>query len=261
MRRLLFISLAALSLTMASQAYAIRESILTEPVFLDFSLGMGVKFETGDYGTDLTIDTWQIPLFIEWSPLQRLALSLEIPFVYQSISTQTAMGGPGSTETVTESGLDDITFGATCTLFNEEKYTPRLLALLYSKFPTADEQKGLGTGEFDWGGGVGIGKIFGRWSTYAETLYILPGSPEFFPLDNYWEWLASASFRVSSSLRPGISLSGGTAAIAGRDNPLEIKVRLSGLSGDLTSYSIYISRGLSESSPDWGIGIFGYLDF
>ena len=58
MRQLLFISLSTLSLSMASQAYAIRESTLTEPLFLDFSLGTGVKFETADYGTELDIDTW-----------------------------------------------------------------------------------------------------------------------------------------------------------------------------------------------------------
>ena len=153
MRQLLFISLTALSLTMASQAYAIRESTLTEPLFLDFSLGTGVKLETADYGTELDIDTWQVPLFIEWTPFQRLALSLEIPFVYQSITVATGIGGSGPAATTSsESGLDDITFGATCTLFNEQRNTPRLLALLYTKFPKADEQKGLGTGEFDWGG-------------------------------------------------------------------------------------------------------------
>jgi len=261
MRQRIFIALTALLLSFATHAHAIRETTLTKPVFLNFSLGTGIKFETGDYDTEQEVDTWQIPLFIEWSPVQRLALSLEIPFVYQNISTEPGMIGPGSTEDVSESGLDDIIFNATGTLLNEKRRTPRLLALLYTKFPTADEQKGLGTGEFDWGGGIGIGKKFGDWSTYAEALYILPGDPEFYPLDNYWEWLASASFRASASLRPGISLSGGTAAIAGRDKPLEIKAKLSGLSGELTSYSIYISRGLSESSPDWGIGIFGYLDF
>ena len=74
-----------------------------------------------------------------------------------------------------------------------------------------------------------FGKKFGGWSTYAEALYILPGSSRSYDPDAYWEWLVSLSYRVSANLRPGISLSGGTAPFDGAEDPLEVKARLSGL--------------------------------
>ena len=160
-----------------------------------------------------------------------------------------------------ESGLGDITLDAAITLIKAEKRSPRLLALLYSKLPTADEDKGLGTGEFDWGAGLGIGNRFDNWSIYGEILAIQPGTSETYDPDNYLEWLLSLSYRIKAGLRPGISLSGGTAAFDGVDDPLEFKARLSGISGDNSSYSLYLARGLSDASPDWGFGIFGYLDF
>ncbi len=263
MRRMTIILMTILLFFLTPNAYAISEYDLIEPVALNVSFGTGFEFFSGDYGTGETIDTWQIPLLLEWGPRPRLGLSIEIPFIHQSSSnSQTVMIGRRATETTSsESGLGDTSVDANVTLFSESVRSPRLLALLYAKLPTADEQKGLGTGEFDWGSGVGIGKRFGAWSTYAEGLYVLAGSSDLYPMDDYWSWLASISYRVSTTLRPGLSLSGGTAAFAGNDGPLEIKARLSGLGGERTSYSFYLSRGLSDGSPDWGVGLFGYLDF
>ena len=260
-----------------SPAGAISEYELTEHEFLNLSLGLGFEFESGDYGTGSTIDTWRIPLLVAWTPLDRLTLSLEVPYIDQSSTSETVHFG-GSTmprrrmtatgtfpsasgSNSSESGLGDISLDATFTLIQADRQSPFLLALLYSKLPTADEDKGLGTGEFDWGAGLGIGNRLGNWSTYGEILAIQPGTSEVYAPDNYLEWLLSLSYRVKAGLRPGISLSGGTAAFDGADDPLEIKARLSGISGEKSSYSLYLARGLSDASPDWGIGVFGYLDF
>jgi hypothetical protein len=275
--RPLLVTLAALSLCLSPHAYAISAYDLLEPTSLNLSLGTGFEFETGEYGTNQSVDSWKIPLLLEWAPHERFGLALEIPYVRQSSSATTVMlggmrtplrrgsgtpGGSGSTGTTrSQAGLGDITLNASITLLPETEPAPRLLALLYAKLPTADEQQGLGTGEFDWGGGLGIGRKFDNWSTYAEARYILPGSSETYAPDAYWEWLAALSYRINSSLRPGLAISGGSAPFDGADNPLEIKARLSGLSGEQTSYSLYLARGLSDASPDWGVGIFGYLDF
>jgi len=270
---LIWALLAALLCSFAPSARAISELDLLEPETLNLSLGTGFEFETGDYGTDRTIDIWRVPLLIEWAPVERLALSLEIPYLHQSNTGTTVLlggmprrrnrlaGSGGSTTTSSQSGLGDVTLDASLTLLQEGAQTPRLLGLVYAKLPTADEDKGLGTGEFDFGGGLGLGKKFGLWSAYGEAQYILPGTSSTFDPDRYWEWLAALSYRTGSALRPGISLSGGTSPFAGADDPLEVKARLGGLGGEHSSYSIYLSRGLSDASPDWGLGIFGYLDF
>jgi len=271
--------LAALFITLPAGGTAASLLDPSEPASFNLSLGCGLQYESGDYATGRNLEAWKVPLLIEWAPLERLMLAVEIPYLYQSHTGSTVVvggtptpvrrgadttGGTGTPSVgVTESadsGLGDINLTASVTLLKEQTKAPRVFAHLYAKLPSADERKGLGTGEFDWGGGLGIGKRLGDWSTYAEALYILPGTSERYAPDPYWEWLASLSYRLSANLRPGLSVSGGSAPFAGTDNPLELKARLTGLSGDFTSYSLYILRGLSEASPDWGFGCIVYFD-
>lgn len=278
--------LAVLLLAFAVPVHAISEFDLIKPELLKFSIGLGYEYETGDYGTGEDIDTWRVPLLIEWSPHDRFSLAVEIPYVRQSRTGETILlggapaptrpghgngkmsnGDPAETTTTTsettdsESGLGDITVDASVVLLKEEGHSPRLLGLLYAKLPTADEDKGLGTGEFDWGGGLGIGKRFSNWSVYAEALYIEPGTSDRYDPDGYWEWLAALSYRPGGNLLPGLSLSGGTAPFDGADDPLEVKFRLGVITGEQTSLSLYVARGLSDGSPEWAAGIFGYFDF
>lgn len=263
-----------------------------EPDRLDYlyvSLGTGIEYESGDYGTDSTTELWRVPLIFEWAPTARFGLAMEIPFIrlewtgetiliagtpmptgHGSGSGSGSMFGSDGEETMTTtvvntkqsaSGLGDMTLDSYLTLLPGTEQTPQINALLYAKFPTGDEKEGFGTGEFDWGVGLGLRQRFTDWSFYAEAMAIQPGTSADYDPDSYWDWLLSLSYRVSSSVRPGVSLSGGSAPFAGADDPLELKLKLSGLTGDHTSYSLYLSRGLSDASPDWGCGIFGYLDF
>lgn len=248
------------------------------------SLGLGFEFATGDYGTDETTDSYKIPLMVNYYPNDRLAFELEIPYIYQSNSTTVTLGGmrfpahdeggqhspghgdAGTSTTSTnlsdsQSGLGDITLTASYILLDEQGKLPLVRPLLYAKFPTADEDDGLGTGEFDYGGGLGVAKWFGKWSTYLEGMYILPGSTGNFDPDNYWTYLFSTSYRLTDTLRPGASLSGGTAAFDEASDPLEAKLKLSYWASDRASLGGYLAKGLSDASPDFGAGIFGFVSF
>ena len=255
-----------------------------EPEYINLSIGTGIKYESGDYGTDSTSELLRVPLILEWSPSERFGFALEIPFLRLDSSGETVLIGgtptptgngkgmmhandSGDTVTTTtietshsESGLGDVTLDTYLTLLKSSQQNPQLSALLYAKFPTGDEKKGLGSGEFDWGVGMGLRKRLTDFSFYAEAMHVVPGTSTNYDPDSYWDWLLSLSYRVRSNLRPGISLSGGTAPFDGADSPLEVKIKLSGLTGDHARYNLYLSRGLSDASPDWGVGIFGYLD-
>ncbi|PLX81491.1 MAG: hypothetical protein C0616_04100 [Desulfuromonas sp.] len=281
-------AVVAVTLLCAVASTATAADTTAQPMPLNMAIGSGIEYQSGDYGTGDTVTNWRVPLLLEWLPHRRFSLTAEIPYVHQSRTAETVLlggtptptrqqrgsgrmsGGTNmgdSTTTVTEvettdseGGLGDITLDAALTLVEERTNWPRLNGLLYAKLPTADEEKGLGTGEFDWGAGFGLRKEFDKLSAYGELLWISPGSSDDYDPDSYLEWLASLSYRVGS-VRPGISLSGGTAPFDDADDPLEVKLRLGGLAGDHGSYSLYLARGLSDGSPDWGVGLFGYLDF
>ncbi|MDT8419432.1 MAG: transporter [Desulfuromonadales bacterium] len=284
MRQPISFFLFIVCLCLAAQGWAASDEKQLEPEYLNLSIGTGLTYESGDYGTGSTSELLRVPLIVEWSPSERFGFALEIPFLRLDFTAETVLIGgtptpTGSrkgqmhgsdsmgTETMStvetshsESGLGDITLDTYLTLLKGSPQHPQLTGLLYAKLPTGDEKRGLGSGEFDWGVGMGVRKRFAELSFYAEAMRVVPGTSTNYDPDSYWDWLLSLSYRVRSNLRPGMSLSGGTAPFDGADNPLEVKLKLSGLSGKRTSYNLYLSRGLSDASPDWGFGIFGYLD-
>lgn len=238
------------------------------------SLGIGAEFESGSYGSGSTVETWRIPLLVQWTPQERVGLILEIPYLHQSGGGETVllggrrmtlrdsgMGGRRSSVSETRSGLGDITLDVDVKLLLEDGATPRVSVLAYAKLPTADRDKGLGTGEFDWGAGLGIGKTFGVWALRGKALYVLPGSSALYDASAYWDWSVGLGYLGGTELYPELALSGGTAAFAGEDGPLELTARLDILNSERTSLGLYLKGGLNDASPDWGSGVFIYLDF
>jgi hypothetical protein len=257
-----------------------------------FSLGLGFEFATGDYGTDLTTDSYRVPLTLSYYPSDRIDLALEIPYIYQSAGTTVSLGGmrfPGAsgtgsgmdgrggsgmmgdfgaassddTEDRTESrsGLGDITLTAGYILMEESAAIPLVRPIGYVKFPTADEDEGLGTGEFDFGGGLSLAKWFGRWSTYIEGMYIAPGSSADFEPDNYWTYQGSLGYRFTDHLSSGVALSGATAAFDGAPDALEAKARINYWISERASLGGYVAKGLSDGSPEFGMGIYGAISW
>jgi hypothetical protein len=51
-----------------------------------FSVGIGLDYATGDYGTDKTTDSWAIPFVVDYYPTKDLDFELVIPWIYQSNS-------------------------------------------------------------------------------------------------------------------------------------------------------------------------------
>lgn len=250
------------------------------------SISLGFDYASGDYGTDQTTDSYQIPVTFAYAPNDRLDFSLVIPYVYQNNSatvvlggTRTpvhhagtgggaGMGGMGSGTSAStvnvndsQSGLGDITLTTGFVLMPEAGPIPSLRPLVYIKFPTADEDKGLGTGATDLGGGLSLAKKFGDWSTYVEALYIAPGSTTYYNPDNYWTYLASASYRLSERLNCGIDLSGATAAFDAGTDALEVQAKVSYWTSKQGNVGGYVAKGLSDGSADYGAGIYGTLSF
>ena len=255
-----------------------------------YSLGIGIEFATGDYGTDTTTDSLRIPLTVNYYPSDRIDLSLEIPYIYQSSGATVSLGGmrfPGDSDmgsgmdggggsgmmgdfggsdgaedrTESRSGLGDITLTAGYIVVKESAAIPLVRPIAYVKFPTADEDEGLGTGEFDFGGGLSLAKWFGRWSTYVEGMYIAPGSSSDFEPDNYWTYQGSLGYRFTDHLSSGLALSGATAAFDGAPDALEAKARINYWTSERASLGGYVGKGLREGSPDYGAGIFGAISW
>ncbi|WP_020677974.1 transporter [Geopsychrobacter electrodiphilus] len=251
------------------------------------SVSLGFDFASGNYGTSQTTDSYSIPLIIGYYPTERLDFSLEIPYLYQSAGSTVSLGGirfpmqtsgsttggtagggmgSGSTTTSTsqtksQSGLGDITLTTGYTLLPESATTPMLRPLIYLKAPTADKDKGLGTGAFDFGAGLSAGKVFGDWSLYAETLYVTPGSTTTYNPNNYWTYQGSVRYQLTQKLDAGLALSGATTAFAGNPDALEVQLQSRYRVSEQGSVGAYLGQGLSNSSPDYTAGFYGAVSF
>jgi len=248
------------------------------------SLSIGGEFNSGSYNTGSTTRSFYLPLIVSWFPTDRLDTSVELPFLYQSSSqvttsiyqTPTAMtssqstarqggaGGPGGSVGVVGtdgsgssavSGLGDIILRAGYVLSFASDTLPQLRTSLFVKTPTASVSDGLGTGEFDIGGGLDLSKWFGDMYLAGEAIYCYQGKVAGFGLNNYLSYSGTVGYNVTHSILPMLVAKGATAPSDYSDNLLEIRGRLLLTLSTATALDLFVSRGISQSSPDYAGGI------
>jgi hypothetical protein len=160
-----------------------------------------------------------------------------------------------------QQGFGDVTLTVDYALpLGSDKY-PIIRTQFYTKLPTADENKGLGTGATDYGVGLSAGKILGSWLVYTKAMYIFTGSATDYRLENYWTWLASGDYAVTNQLLCGIELSGATSPFESSDNVLDLRFNSSYRYSNQGSLGTYVAAGLSEGSADYGLGIYATVVF
>ncbi len=257
----------------------------------EYSVGFGFEFASGKYGTDIRTDSVYMPLTVAAYPTARLDLSLEIPFVYQSSSAVVAgqisgmqsqsMGtrsvmaavsgfgmssgsmtsaSPGSVEN-SQSGLGDMKLKAGYVLYTEEKYVPAIRPNFYVKFPTADKNKFLGTGEFDEGFAVELTKWFGAWVADGEMGYAIQGKSTVLPVKNYLNYYVGGGYQFTERLRPMLFFKGSSPTVEGSSALLEVRLRVKYQITKHTGIDGYLAKGIEKASPDYGTGIAVFYEF
>jgi hypothetical protein len=252
------------------------------------SISFGTEYATGKYGTDSRTRSVYMPLTVTWSPNERFDVGVEIPFLYQSNSNVTTTlfnssqstpaaktvlrGGPGgnggmilqqqtSSTSITGStesdvsGLGDVILRAGYILFEGNNALPQLRMSGFVKTPTASDSDGLGTGKFDFGGGLDLGKWYGDLHLTGEALYTYQGRVSGFDLKNYFSYTAGVGYQLLESLEPMVLVKGATAPSGYSRNLLEARGRILWSLSYRTTIDLYTSRGFSDSSPDYGGGI------
>ena len=234
-----------------------------------WSLSSSVNYSVGDYGTGKDTTFIYVPFTLGVKPIDRFTIGLTIPYVYQTGETVVITGGGVAVRknkqsqlgtatqnqvTSTESGLGDVLLKGQYVLLEEKSVLPEVAPYLKIKFPTADSNRGLGTGEFDETVGVDLSKtLFPRFVSYVTLAYTFIGSPAGSTFDNSFGWSVGAAYLVAQPFSVFAFLDGSTAISPGQANPLEVRV---GVDYRLTqALKIFgsVSRGLSDGSADWGV--------
>lgn len=257
-----------------------------------FSVGLGVEFATGDYGTGITTDSVIVPLTIDWYPTRRLEFSLEVPYIYQSNGATVAAGGirfrrgrtaagfvgavngngigngNGALAAVvyddlnqSRSGLGNVSLKAGYAILEESDAVPRVTPKVYVEFPTADKDKALGTGEFVTGLGLQLDKWFGNWHAYLEGLYNFQGRSDVYDLKDFVSFEGGVGYQATDRLLAAVLLQGASEVAAGSSELLETRMKLNYRLSGRAGIQGFVAAGLTSGSPDFGTGMSLSYDF
>jgi hypothetical protein len=230
-----------------------------------WKVNASVNFYSGDYGTNQVTRTTVIPVKITrfFKPAD---VWISLPYVSNtgdgSVTTVEGKPVPGKsgkakktssvTSDKTDSGLGDIVLGAHRIFLDETGHRPEVGATAFIKLPTADEHRGLGTGQFDEGARLEFFKTFSHWFALVDTGYTWTNNSSDTHYNDRWLVSAGGGRRFTPTLTGTAMLTEERALVPGTDNPLDVVVF-----GDMAlsrSAGIYASilLGLSDGSPDTG---------
>lgn len=202
-------------------------------------------FKSGDFGTATRSDLYYLaPAAGYVTP--DLDLSVTVP--YLRLTTET--GGVSGTE----AGLGDILARGGASLFPGLSDTYSLYGALAVKLPTADETRGLGTGEADIGAFLSLARNAGGLRLTLQGGYIKTGLMHSDGLRDVLLYGAALS-SFTGRLHGYLSLDGRTPLASGARAPLEVSVgALYALS---PRYFVKASsfRGLNDGGPAVGVAL------
>jgi hypothetical protein len=258
MKRSYTICLAVLPLAAVASAAWPGRAVAESP---RFSLGVGAEYTTGDYGGDESVDEFYVPV-TGTLDLERVTLRLTVPFLSVRAPELTTISGPdgqpiiGEGPIVTESGLGDIL--ASATVFDVLSSSNGDLAMDLTgkiKFGTADEEKGLGTGEQDYSLQADVFRFFDKATLMGTAGYAFRGDPGSYDLDDTLFVSAGASYATSEATSISAFFDFREASVPGSDSLQELSAWVSTRLGANGRAQFYVLAGFGDSSPDWGGGL------
>jgi len=155
------------------------------------------------------------------------------------------------------SGVGDCFVNLSYQILEQDETKPEISLHGGIKLPTADEDKGLGTGEVDYLVGMGLNKEIAGWFFFGGLDYNILGDPDYYELDNYISGYLGAGTAILPMLGMDLQLSYAQAPTDFSDDSLALRLDLNYFLEKLGTLTAGFQKGLSDGSPDYSI-IVGY---
>lgn len=284
-RRGLFLGvvLTVLAIGTADWAVAIEDNQQPQPA-PQWRVSATVNYSSGSYGTDSRTNILYAPMTIR-RVFRDGDLSVTIPFVSisgtgsvrlvggaptrTSASTANLTGtlaaaagsakGPGSSplsSATTDSGLGDIILRGRYYLIEEGDVAPLVALIGRIKLPTADADRGLGTGEFDEGAGVELTKtLTDRWLAYLDGGYNVIGDAPGAKFNNQWWYAVGLGHDVTDNLHMSLYYEEYRALVSAVSNARDLLALTTYVVDDTVHLTGSLLVGLSNGAPSYGMGV------
>jgi hypothetical protein len=164
--------------------------------------------------------------------------------------------GSDAATTRTTSGLGDIVASASYSLLQESTSAVGLDLGARVKFGTADEAERLGTGENDFSVQADLYKPIGQATAFATLGYRRYGDPPGIELRDVPYLALGASYRLDGDTAVGVAYDYRPHIVAGGSAISEVSLFWSRRFSREWRVQLYAIIGLSDGSPDAGIGSF-----
>lgn len=231
----------------------------------NFTLTTGIDYSSGKYGDDVKTEITSVPILARYE-VERWVLKLTVPYVTIKGpgNVVPSIGQVGETQTrrrTTESGMGDTTASATYNLFQGSASVPVIDITGKVKFATADEDKGLGTGENDYATQVDFYQGFGKFTALATIGYRVYGNPSFVNLDNVFYGSVGGAYKLAPKTSAGLIYDYRPEIT---DNGSEISEAVAFVTHSISDQwkaQAYLVKGFSNGSPEIGGGALVGFDF
>ncbi len=244
---------------LAVPVHAVAEDTLT--------LGAGFDYSTGKYGGSTSTDILYVPVTAKYET-EDLTFKLTVPYISVTgsagvvrgmgrIRPAAARGGTTmmtttTTTTTSASGLGDITGSAGYKIYDNDALAIDLVGKV--KLGTADENKGLGTGKNDYSFQVDGYYVAGKTTCFATAGYRYVGKPAGLALRNVAYGTIGANQKLNDKLSAGIMLDAVQSASPAGAGPLELTAYVTKKLSSTLKVQASLLKGLSNGSPDYGVG-------
>lgn len=226
--------------------------------------GLSATFTSGDYGTNSRTNILYVPF-----SLRRLFpdgdLTLTVPYIRITSNGNVTLvnGVPArtgrlraaqTTARVTNDGIGDVILQGRYYILDERNLLPTIALTARVKAPSADADKGLGTGEWDEGVGAEISKKFAeRWLGFFDVGYTIIGNPPGVTLRNQWNFDVGLGYDLTKALLGSVYYEEWRAVVPGQVNPRDFLFTLTYKATSTARFTLAVEKGLSNGAPDFGI--------
>lgn len=229
---------------------------------LGLSFSTGVSYSSGDYGAPAKTKLLVVPFSLRASAGD-WRFSATLPYLRIDSPGNIVGGGTGGPIVIdpnapatreVRKGLGDLSLGASYTLPSGTLGGFDLDLSGRVKLPTSSERKSLGTGKTDFAVSAELSRTIGIWSPFVNVGYRFYGDPEGFDLRNG----PSASVGTTVQLGTTVAIASydySRATSRATNDAHELFGALSGPLSDRLNWTAYGIAGLSEGSPDYGLGL------
>jgi hypothetical protein len=216
----------------------------------------GIDYTSGDYGSGAKSKVLYVPTAVKLE-LEPLVFKLTVPWL--RVDGDVVLIGdqpiPVPVSGGSRSGVGDVVLSAGYVYYPKNDFLPLTEFTTKFKFGTADETRGLGTGETDYTLQLDLSKGFGPLTPFVTGGYRFVGSPPGFDLRNKAFATAGLTVRLSRQVFLGAAYDWSQSSARGRGDAHELSPFATFKLGRHVAIDPYAVVGLSTNSPDWGGGL------